>query len=440
MRKQMLKAALALIAALSVGVGGPALAGLVDEPTGASEIVAPTPSYLYYDGFSDPQSGWDTVSDGWYSRGYRDGEYQIQIGRANMEWPIIEGSPTFSADIDVRLSARLVGSAGGEQAYALLFRAEDDDHLYRFAVSPATREYSLGKFWVDKFGNPAYDALVPWTISSAIGGGGIPDHLRVVCKGPQIGLFVNQVFLQAVSDSSYLSGRVGMDAIAFASSTGVDARFDDLVVFVSPGPVWPSPTPSPRPTRAPTVPTVPVARVAASIRDEHDPIIAGWKQRYTVSLRNEGDGDLNQLSVSDTVPPGCDAILDESSEGASVDDGKVIWILDRLPAGGKLDLELVMRVWSTHKHGSILTNCVEVSAKGLAPIMACEDTVVMHEGPPTPTRRPTATATPPTSIPTLTPTIDTYHLAHLPLILKPANAVPLRIGLAAGNGPRRSRP
>ena len=207
---------------------GPSLTPTVTG--GPTATTTPTSTPIYADDFQDSGSGWDTQSGTRYHRGYRDGEYQIQIGWANSEWPVIEGSDSLSGDIDVQVTARHVDS-GGERAYALLFRAADDDHLYRFAVAAGTQEYSLGKFDVDSTGNPEYDALVPWSVSSAINGGNDPNVLRAVCQGSQIMLYVNGVFLQSVSDSSYLEGRVGMDAISFANTSGVDARFDNLTVY-----------------------------------------------------------------------------------------------------------------------------------------------------------------------------------------------------------------
>ena len=162
-------------------------------------------------------------------RGYENGEYRIQMASPNLEWTLLDGSPVFSGDVDVQVTARKVSPAGG-QAYALLFRATDINQLYRFAVSPDAKEYSLGKFSGSET-NPRYDALVFWTSSSKINGGSAPNTLRVVCEGARIDLYVNGEFLRSHTDSSYLNGMVGMDAISFDSVSGVDARFDNLSVY-----------------------------------------------------------------------------------------------------------------------------------------------------------------------------------------------------------------
>ena len=193
----------------------------------------------------------------------------------------------------------------------------------------------------------------------------------------------------------------------------------------------------PTPTRAPTIPEV---GVEVTKVDQHDPIIAGWKQRYMITVANRGSEKLGFVTVRDSLPPGCDPLLEESTDGASATDGIVTWRLNELPAGDKLDIELIVHVHSTHPHGAILTNCVEVTARTVESASVCEDTMVVHEGLPVPTRRPTSSPTGTAIVrPTSTLTKAARVRVYLPLMLKPASAVPLSIRVDARDGPIRAR-
>jgi hypothetical protein len=71
--------------------------------------------------------------------------------------------------------------------------------------------------------------LVPWTVSDAIEVGPGRNHIRAICAGDYLAMYVNDQFVGDATDDSYSSGQVGLVASA-ANVLGVRVEFDDLIV------------------------------------------------------------------------------------------------------------------------------------------------------------------------------------------------------------------
>ena len=71
--------------------------------------------------------------------------------------------------------------------------------------------------------------LVEWTNSSAINQGPAPNHIRAVCVGNYLAMYVNDVFLGDATDDTYTSGQVGLGASS-ASRAGTRIDFDNLTI------------------------------------------------------------------------------------------------------------------------------------------------------------------------------------------------------------------
>ncbi len=110
---------------------------------------------------------------------------------------------------------------GHEEAkgYGLIFRAQDYDNFYVFAIS-GNGYYFFGKEISDK-----HQMLIQWTESSVIHQKGV-NYLAVSCEGPVIELFINGQAVNRITDPSFSKGRVGL--IAY---NDVHAHFDDLIVY-----------------------------------------------------------------------------------------------------------------------------------------------------------------------------------------------------------------
>lgn len=71
--------------------------------------------------------------------------------------------------------------------------------------------------------------LVGWQTSDAIRVGPAENHLRAVCAGDYLALYVNDVLVADTTDDTYQSGQVGLAASA-ASRLGARIEFDNLTV------------------------------------------------------------------------------------------------------------------------------------------------------------------------------------------------------------------
>ena len=71
--------------------------------------------------------------------------------------------------------------------------------------------------------------LVDWTVSDAIEVGPASNHIRAICAGDYLAMYVNDRFVGDATDDSYSSGQVGLVASA-ANVLGVRVQFDNFIV------------------------------------------------------------------------------------------------------------------------------------------------------------------------------------------------------------------
>lgn len=71
--------------------------------------------------------------------------------------------------------------------------------------------------------------LVEWKSSEAIHKGPGENHIRVICVGDYLALYVNDQFLGDATDSTYTTGQVGLAASA-ATRLGAQIAFDNLTI------------------------------------------------------------------------------------------------------------------------------------------------------------------------------------------------------------------
>lgn len=89
-----------------------------------------------------------------------------------------------------------------------------------------------GSYAIMRARNRALTPLVNWTASSAVRVGPGRNHIRAVCVGDYLAMYVNDVFVADATDDSFAGGQVGLAASA-ANRLGVDIEFDNLEVRVA---------------------------------------------------------------------------------------------------------------------------------------------------------------------------------------------------------------
>ncbi len=191
---------------------------------------APTPTLLYSDDFSDPNSGWEVYNqfDGYMN--YENGRYRMNVRTAPaLFWvtapgPLeAEGQPQKLAD--VILEAQVAWQEGEEGEFGLLCRLNEPTYdSYTFLIN------NRGEFGV--FYNYDFiqrDYLSPGlTPHPAIHSGTAVNHLQVICQGSQLTFLVNgEVVFQGQDDRLTEAGYSGLVAGSLTRG-GVDVYFDDF--------------------------------------------------------------------------------------------------------------------------------------------------------------------------------------------------------------------
>lgn len=120
-------------------------------------------------------------------------------------------------------------SGPADSSYGVLFRSNGADQFYRFDVTGnglylAERRNADGT-WTPLTGD--------WKSSAVINQGlNVANRLKVIANGPELSFFVNDILLEQVTDSTYSSGFIALDAGTFAGAN-LQVSFDDLVVYGS---------------------------------------------------------------------------------------------------------------------------------------------------------------------------------------------------------------
>jgi len=178
---------------------------------------------LFQDRFDNPRSGWGADQRDEFERGYENGEYFIELRTPDwFAWAHAGGQ---FADASVEVNAHLASGAP-DGHFGVLCRYVDAENFYYFAVS-ADGYYAIFR-----------RAGGTMKILTGDGSGMLPspairaderNHIRAVCRGDSLSLYVNGEMVATVSDDTLTRGYVGLGA---GSGPGGNTlvRFDDFVV------------------------------------------------------------------------------------------------------------------------------------------------------------------------------------------------------------------
>ena len=179
------------------------------------------PFRLYFDDFSDPNSGWPFVDRTDIKYSYQAGEYEILLRNAN--WWGAAAAPIGNI-ADYSVEADMHSQIGSTNSYGLIFGLGDWDHFYTFLVYPDGQYYSIWRH------DPDWVTLVDWTQSPHVNPPGAANHLKVERTGSRIVVYVNGHLLATVRDGTYTGSlRVGLYAQTEADAPGA-VRFDNFEV------------------------------------------------------------------------------------------------------------------------------------------------------------------------------------------------------------------
>ncbi len=203
------------------------------QPT-AAPLLTPTPrpintpapvdvgNILFQDDFSDPGSGWEIEEYESGNIGYKDGVYFVRAENDEYYYFGMAGRSFTDAVIEVD-ATQVLGPANDNNHYGVACRIQPDNHGYFFRIS-GSGHYSILKEMGEE------DVwLVDWTQSTAIHQGNETNHIRAICDGSRLALFVNGELLAEVEDGDFSTGDIGLTAGTFEDEP-TEIHYDDLLV------------------------------------------------------------------------------------------------------------------------------------------------------------------------------------------------------------------
>ena len=178
---------------------------------------------MFYDDFSDPNSGWYTNETSTHKFSYQDGEYEA-IHKVTWQTSSVgapfSGAEHYSVEVDIRVIN------DGEGSFGIFFgRRNGWENYYLFRINDI-QNYQLleieGDDWM---------TLIDWTYSDRIKKPSAVNHLLIKRRGSLIELYANGYLLTSLNDSTNLGNQtMGLHAATFGSGVPLIVRYDNFTV------------------------------------------------------------------------------------------------------------------------------------------------------------------------------------------------------------------
>jgi len=178
---------------------------------------------LFFDDFSNSNSGWDQVHDTNVTD-YSNGGYRIYVDETNYDiWA--NPSKSFPGDVQIEVDATKTGGPD-DNDFGVICRYQDTNNFYFLLIS------SDGYAAIGKYENGSQQLVSSDEMEQANGitPGAATNHLRAECIGSNLTLYANGNVVATAVDSSFSSGDVGLMAGTF-SEAGTDILFDNFYVY-----------------------------------------------------------------------------------------------------------------------------------------------------------------------------------------------------------------
>jgi len=176
---------------------------------------------LFYDGFTDLNSGWDRFTSAEGTMDYDSSGYRFLVNALQTNFWSTPGRSFKDVRLDVDV-AKLSGP--DENRIGLLCRFVEGD--YYFLMVSSDGYYTIGKFVA---GTAIQLGQSEMQYSSAIHTGLAVNHLRADCVGSSLTFYVNGELVAQAQDTDLSEGDVGLLVGTF-EEPGVDIIFDDYLV------------------------------------------------------------------------------------------------------------------------------------------------------------------------------------------------------------------
>ena len=177
---------------------------------------------LFQDDFSDPASGWEVGDYDGGNVGYKDGAYYVASTQENSTmWGVAH---TSFDDVVIEVDAtQVLAGPDNNNDYGVICREQGDGKGYYLLIS------GDGFYAIAKTGADGFDWLAEWTKGDAIRQGNATNHIRAICSGSTLSLFVNGERVATAQDNTYPKGDIALTATTYEEDP-TQIRFDNLVV------------------------------------------------------------------------------------------------------------------------------------------------------------------------------------------------------------------
>ncbi|NPA92583.1 MAG: hypothetical protein GXO56_02755 [Chloroflexi bacterium] len=227
MNKRVITTVLLLLAlsAIACTCSLPGLSNLLgDSNTDAGK--PPAANALFFDDFSNPDSGWDHRNDASGTTDYYNGQYRILVLESNID---LWANPNTSFPADVIIEVQAYKNDGpDDNDFGVMCRYQGVDNYVFFVIS------SDGYAAIGKMEDGSQNLLNPEgqmvPVDALPTGEGITYQIRAECVGPNLALFVNGKKIMEAQDPAPAAGDVGLMAGTF-DTPGTDILFDNFTVL-----------------------------------------------------------------------------------------------------------------------------------------------------------------------------------------------------------------
>ncbi|MBA4420150.1 MAG: hypothetical protein C0391_03290 [Anaerolinea sp.] len=177
----------------------------------------------FMDDFSDHSNGWNLATRQEGVAEYDGDSLRLYIIGTNREIITTPGIKLKNASVDAD-AQRVTGPENN--IYGLVCRYAGPENYYGFLIS-SDGYYAIVKNINGQRTILNSDSFEP---SEFIQKGGGINHLRILCSGRTLSLYVNDQLMEEVQDIDLVYGGVGMLA-ATLEEPGTDVRFDNFIVM-----------------------------------------------------------------------------------------------------------------------------------------------------------------------------------------------------------------
>ena len=181
---------------------------------------------LYFDNFSNTNSGWTTFNTANGVGEYADGGFHILV---NKPATLLISSPgkDFAGDVSIEVDAHKIGGSN-DNYYGVVCHYKDPNNYYLFMIT------SDGFAGIAMWKGGEYRLISPGVKFVKMDGiklGKATNHIRVDCIGEKLTLYANGKQVSLAYDHNLTGGGVGIAVLSSKLEASTDISFDNFTVM-----------------------------------------------------------------------------------------------------------------------------------------------------------------------------------------------------------------